>query len=215
VAVVLFFALFGGLIAWSVYFRHKWDGERWTAAAAALGLTLERGGAVALYSGPNIAQRMVGARGGVPVRVGIRSEPRGRHTAYYTYVEASLGRPLGIGLRVSPASWLAGIIGGDDLQVGHPALDAGYRIFASVAEHARRLLTTPTVREPLLVLSSARFKPHLRDDFVRLESEEKCLSAEVLHGVIANTVELSRRLAAARDALGPSHLERVMGKAWR
>jgi len=37
----------------------------------------------------------------------------------------------------------------------------------------------------------------------------------VLHGVVDNAVELSRRLVSASDVLGPSHLERVIGEVWR
>lgn len=221
----LFVALFGGLIAWGVYFQPKWEGERWARSAAALGLTLEprTGSAGFFYDGPTITQRMVGERGGVPVRVGIRSvvvgSGKNRRKIYYTYVEAVLVRPLGLGLSVAPSSWLANavgeLVGASDIQVGHPAFDAGYKIGAAVPDQARRLLTTPYVLEPLLALCSSAFRPSFGDAVIKLEARQKCLSAEVLHGAVDNAVELSRRLVSARDALGPSHLERVIGEVWR
>ncbi len=64
------------LFAWSLYFRPKWEGERWARTAASLGLTLEprtRAHDIGFFgSGPTIKQQMIGERGGVPVRVGIR-----------------------------------------------------------------------------------------------------------------------------------------------
>jgi hypothetical protein len=221
---VFFVLLFGGLVAWSAYFQPKWDGERWARAAAALGLTLEpRTSSGFFYKGPVTSQRMIGERGGVPVRVGIRyvvvGHGKNRRRIYYTYVEAMLARPLGLGLSVAPSSWLANaigdLVGAGDLQVGHPALDAGYKISAAIPDQARQLLITPYVLEPLLALSSASFRPYLHDDVVKLEARQKCLSAEVLYGVIDNAAELSRRLASASDALGPSHVERVVGEVWR
>jgi len=179
-----------------------------------------------LYNGPTITNRMLGAFGGLSVRVGNRAEIEtggvlglsDRRVVHYTYVEAALPRPLDAGLRLSPSGWLASavgeLVGFRDLQVGHAALDSSYTIVASDPDQARRLLTTPYVLEPLLALSFAGFRPYLSDSVVKLEARRKCLNADVLYGVIENAVELAGRLAAAREALGPSHLERVIGEVW-
>ena len=215
-----------GYVAWRFYFQPKWDGRRWVKAAAALGLTLERGGSAMLYSGPNFTHPMVGAFGGVPVRARIRVETEhggvlgpNRRIVHYTCVEAALARPLDIGLRLSPSGWVRwldalGEVRGD-IEIGHRALDAAYTISAADLGRAQRLLTTPYVLEPLLALSTAGFRPYLTDAVVKLEARRKCLDADVLYGAIENAVELASRLAAARDALGPSHLERVVGEVWR
>ena len=209
-------------VAWRFYFQPKWDGRRWVKAAAALGLTLERGGSAMLYSGPNFTYPMVGAFGGVPVRARIRTETErnwgpglDRRIVYYTCVEVALARPLDIGLRLSPSGWVRWLEVGGNIEIGHRALDAAYTIGATDLGRAQQLLTTPYVLEPLLALSSAGFRPHLSDSVVKLEARRKCLDADVLYGAIENAVELASRLAAARGALGPSHVERVVGEVWR
>jgi len=220
---VLVLAVVWGTIAWHVYYRPKRDGERWVKAAAALGLTLEGrgGGDGVFYNGPDITNRLVGAFGGVPVRVGIRwvlSGGRYKRRIYYTYVEAALPRPLDLALSLSPSSWLGNafgaLVGARDMQVGDPALDAAYEILAASPDEARGLLTMPYVREPLLALSSTTFRPHLSDTVVKLEAHGKCLSADVLYGVIENAVELACRVASARHALGPSRVDRVILEVW-
>jgi hypothetical protein len=87
-------------------------------------------------------------------------------------------------------------------------------ISAANTEEARRLLSTPYVLEPLLALSSTTFRPYVRDSVVKLEARRKVIDADVLYVVIENAVELAGRLSAAREALGPSYVKRVIGGVW-
>lgn len=215
------------LFAWSLYFQPKWDGERWARAARALGLALEpRTGAhdIGLFSsGPTIKQQMIGERGGVPVRVGVRivvtSGGKNRQTTYYTYVEAAFPRSLEIGLNAAPSSWLAGafeaLVGVADLQVGHPALDAAYRIQGGIADQTAALLATPYVADPLVALASARFRPYLSDHTVKLETNTKRFDVAELSRTLDTAVELVHRIVSARMAIGPSALQRTLAQAWR
>lgn len=216
----------GGLVAWASYFRPKREGERWAAAAHALGLTLEPRTAahrVGLYgSGPTITQRMYGTRAGMGVCVGIRVEVRGsgknRSVTYYTYVDVQLPRSLELGLSVTPSGALdvlADLLGSRDLQVGHPAIDARYRIHAAVADQARALLLVPYVGEALLALSSSAFRPYLSDASVKLEAHKKELDPRSLSVVIDQAVDVAHRVVSARSSLGPSFVERVLTEAWR
>lgn len=216
----------GGILAWPLYLLPKRQGERWAAAAHALGLTLEPRTAahrVGLYgSGPVITQRMYGTRAGMEVCVGIRVEVRGsgddRSVTYYTYVEVQLPRPLELGLNVTPSGALdvlADLVGSRDLQVGHPAIDSRYRIHAAVADQARALLLLPYVGEALLALSSSAFRPHLSDASVKLEAHKKELDPRSLSIVIDQAVDVAHRVVSARSSLGPSFVERVLTEAWR
>jgi hypothetical protein len=209
---------------WGLYFGPKIAGQKWERAAAQLGLSLEPAASrVGFWSGTNIHQRMIGERGGVPICVGIRVVVTGtgknRRRHYYTYVEAQLPRSLELGLHVSPSNWLAsalgGLIGGQDLQVGIPDLDARYRIAASIADQARALLSAPYVAEVLLGLSGRTFQPYLTDTHVKLEAQSKCLDARDLAIAADWCVDLAHRVVSARTTIGLSTLQKVMNEAWR
>lgn len=221
-----FFAFVIFIFAWSLYLAPKRDGERWASTAAELGLTLEprnAGHSIGLWSGTTIKQVMFGERGGMPVRAGVRIVVRGtgknRRTYYYTYVEAGLPRSLELGLSVAPSSWLASAIGdlfaGKDLQVGHPELDARYRIGASIADLARALLRAPPVADALLGLSRARFAPWIDDATVKLEAQGKYLDARELSRALDACVDLAHRLVSARTAIGLGNMQRVLAEHWR
>src|SRR5690606_4792571 len=141
--------LIGGVVGvvYALGAQSKRDDERWAAAAQAPGLAVDptpTGLRVDWFSS-GLDLRMYGTRAGMPVSIGIRVVAgRNRRTVHYTYIDVGLPSSLALGLNLMPSAWetnvLAELVGPRDLQVGHPVIDAAYRIQAADADRARALL---------------------------------------------------------------------------
>jgi len=212
--------LIGGVVGvvYALGAQSKRDDERWAAAAQALGLAVDptpTGQRVDWFSS-GLDLRMYGTRAGMPVSIGIRVVAgRNRRTVHYTYIDVGLPSSLALGLNLMPSAWetnvLAELVGPRDLQVGHPVIDAAYRIQAADADRARALLLSPHVAEALVALSGTVFRPRLSDSIVRLEARQKCFDARTLSVVLDEAIDIAHRVVTP----APSFIERVMAEAWR
>jgi hypothetical protein len=212
------------LMSWGLYFRPKWDGLKWDAACRALGMTLGPpvAGGFELWRGPSVRQPMLGHRGGAQVRCAMRYVVHGsgknRRVVYFTFVDVVLPSPLQLGLAVAPAKTSTGNVLGDflsnlmgaafkpqDLQLGHPQIDAAYDIRAGAPELAVRVLSSPGVAEMLFRLSQAPFRPQINDAVVRLETWGKVFAPHELSAALDAAVHLAQQLHAARAASQQQH----------
>ncbi len=217
-----------GILVWVLYFQPRREGRRWATLASELGLELEpwqSSHAMSIFAGkgPSIKQRMLGARGGVQIAVGVRivvtGSGKNRSVTYYTYVEAYFRRSLGMDLRVSPTGKLGrlvrSVVGESDVQLGDERLDPYYDIRGREPDHVRALLTLPYVREPLAWCASERVPIALSDARVRCERRGKFFEPGLISRSLDTVVDVARRIASARAQVGPSGAERAMTAGWQ
>ncbi|MBX3270672.1 MAG: hypothetical protein KF729_10440 [Sandaracinaceae bacterium] len=212
--------IIGAAIYWARQERSKWD-----AVAASLGLRVAPssrplGPGIAFFGRPYFADELVGERAGFPVRIGTRVVAAGKSRYYYTYAAVDLPRPLELGLTLSPTPRFRGLLGplfssGAGLQVGDPTIDGSYTVQAAEPDLARGLLLVPYVAEALRVQAQLAFTPHVSDSEVRCEQDGKCFEPWLLARALDQAVDLARRLAAARQELGASDVERIVDTVWR
>ena len=213
---------FVGIIYWNKYERKKWlrVGDR-------LGLMPHPSsvhGKRASFFGRNYyCDDLVGNRQGLNVRLGVRVVVTGsgdsRSTTYYTYARVDFGRSLDLGLGVTPrnvvARFFGSLVGEKDVQVGDEAVDPFYTIHAADEAVASRMLGAPYVREALVALKGANFKPHIGDESLRCERVGKSFDPGALGVALDSAVDLARRLLAARETVGPSSAEHAVSTVWR
>jgi len=211
-------------IVLGVVFWNHHESEQWQRAAQALGLTLERNPrySSSLFK-PFYTQQMVGQRGGLPVRVGVRAESSGsgdnRSTTYYTHIDVSLPQSLelGLGARAQHAisRMFGALVGESDVQIGDPEIDPYYTISAAEPEMVRRLFAVPYVAAALRAHREAPFRPQIYDTNVRVETRGKVLHAGALGRAIDGAVDLARRVLAGRGEIGVTPAEEAVAPSWR
>jgi hypothetical protein len=215
-AVLLVGLIIGGTL-FMIFGLLRYRGNRWAAAAKALGLELEP-----RQSTPSIHQQMVGRRGDLQIVVGIRVEHHGsgknRSVVYFTYAKALFSAPLQSGTFVSTSGFsdkiFAAVGLNEDLKIGDEAIDSAYMIRTLDQEFTRALLTEPRVREGMLGYSRGAWRPKLDDGSIRLERQRLEFDPKTLSRQIAGVVELAQRIETARKTLAPPAQERILRTSW-
>ncbi len=210
-----------------VFYWAKYEREKWLRLGAQLGLTPQPSarymGRPALFGRPYYFEELVGVRGGLTVRLGVRvvvrNSGRSRSRTFYTYARVDYGRSLDIGLSVSPRHMATrlfdSLIGESDVEIGDPEVDPYYSIHGSDVDLLRRLFTVPYLNEALRAMRNAAFRPYLSDASLRCERRGKSFDPGALSVAIDSAVDLARRVIAARQAVGASSAERAVDTVWR
>jgi hypothetical protein len=186
------------LIGAAVVQHRKKVNAAWGTAADRLGLFHDPGG---LFKGRSLQ----GTIDQQHVKVQIRTESHGKHSATYTCYDVSYPRPLGLGLKLGRQHFMSGVakfFGAQDIEIGDPEFDREV-VVKGVNEQRIAEYLTPSRRLSVTRLFHAMEGATIDDEKVAYRGKGAETDPTRLAARVRRLVNVSRALSVESSTVTP------------